>query len=56
MTAVRSVVETDEGALAFQDYFVKRQCQPAFRGVTFQGAENAKPGRVRRSLHAPPLS
>ncbi len=40
--AVRSVVDTDEGALAFQDYFVKRQCRPAFRGVTFQDAENAK--------------
>ncbi len=41
--AIRSVVDTDEGALPFQDYFVKRQCQPAFRGVTFQGVESAKP-------------
>ena len=40
---VRSIVETDEGALDFQDYFVRRQCQPAFRGVTFQGAADAQP-------------
>jgi LPPG:FO 2-phospho-L-lactate transferase len=41
--AVRSVVDTDEGALDFQDYFVRRQCRPTFRGVTFQGAANAEP-------------
>ncbi len=41
--AIRSVVDTDEGALPFQDYFVKRQCQPAFRGVKFQGVESARP-------------
>ena len=40
--AVRSIVDTDEGPLAFQDYFVKRQCQPAFRGVTFQNVASAK--------------
>jgi LPPG:FO 2-phospho-L-lactate transferase len=40
---VRSIVETDEGALDFQDYFVRRQCQPRFRGVTFAGAANAQP-------------
>ena len=26
---VRSIVETDEGALDFQDYFVRRQCKPS---------------------------
>ena len=45
---VRSVVETDEGALDFQDYFVRRQCRPAFRGVTFQGAANARPSDTLR--------
>jgi LPPG:FO 2-phospho-L-lactate transferase len=35
--AVRSIVETDQGALDFQDYFVRRQCEPKFRGVRFQG-------------------
>jgi LPPG:FO 2-phospho-L-lactate transferase len=43
--AVRSVVDTDEGPLAFQDYFVRRQCKPQFRGVTFQGAANAEPSQ-----------
>ena len=38
---VRTLVHTDEGALAFQDYFVRRRCEPAFLGVTFAGAETA---------------
>ena len=41
--AVRSIVETADGALDFQDYFVRRQCKPKFRGVRFQGAEAAEP-------------
>ena len=40
---VRSIVDTDEGPLAFQDYFVRRQCRPVFRGATFHGALSAKP-------------
>jgi LPPG:FO 2-phospho-L-lactate transferase len=48
---VRSMVETDEGPLAFQDYFVRRQCKPAFRGVVFQGAATARPAEAfRRAL------
>jgi LPPG:FO 2-phospho-L-lactate transferase len=35
--AVRSIVETDAGLLDFQDYFVRRKCEPQFRGVRFQG-------------------
>jgi len=46
---VRSVVETDEGPLAFQDYFVKRQCQPAFRGVSFEGAAGTEPSAAFRT-------
>jgi LPPG:FO 2-phospho-L-lactate transferase len=41
--AVRSIVATDEGALDFQDYFVRRQCAPKFHGVTFEGAGTARP-------------
>src|SRR5712671_622080 len=49
--AVRSIVDTEAGALDFQDYFVRRQCQPRFRGVTFQGAANAEPsGGFRQAL------
>ena len=45
---VRSIVETDDGALDFQDWFVRRQCKPAFRGVTFQGAADAWPSEAFR--------
>jgi LPPG:FO 2-phospho-L-lactate transferase len=45
---VRSIVETDDGALDFQDYFVRRQCKPAFRSVAFQGAAGARPSTVFR--------
>jgi LPPG:FO 2-phospho-L-lactate transferase len=45
---VRSIVETDEGALDFQDYFVRRQCQPKFRGVRFEGAASARPSDALR--------
>lgn len=40
---VRSIVETDEGALPFQDYFVRRRCEPVFRGIRHEGAEVARP-------------
>ena len=38
---VRTLVETDEGTLSFQDYFVARQCRPKVAAVRFQGAEEA---------------
>jgi LPPG:FO 2-phospho-L-lactate transferase len=43
--AVRSIVDTDEGPLDFQDYFVRRQCRPTFRGVTLQGETTATPSQ-----------
>jgi LPPG:FO 2-phospho-L-lactate transferase len=50
--AVRSVVDTDEGMLDFQDYFVRRQCRPTFRGATFQGVADAEPSEgFRQALH-----
>lgn len=39
---VRTIVSTNEGDLAFQDYFVRRQCAPVFRSIRFDGAENAQ--------------
>jgi LPPG:FO 2-phospho-L-lactate transferase len=36
-------VLTAEGWLDFQDYFVRRQCQPAVRDFMFSGAETARP-------------
>jgi LPPG:FO 2-phospho-L-lactate transferase len=39
---VRTRVLTAEGWLDFQDYFVRRRCQPAVREFMFAGAENAR--------------
>jgi LPPG:FO 2-phospho-L-lactate transferase len=40
---VSTVVETGEGALAFQDYFVRRAWQPEVLRIIFRGAERARP-------------
>jgi len=40
---VRTIVHTDEGALPFQDYFVRLQCAPRVERFTFDGAERALP-------------
>jgi LPPG:FO 2-phospho-L-lactate transferase len=40
---LRSIVHSDEGTLAFQDYFVGRRAEPAFRSIDFDGAEAARP-------------
>ena len=40
---VRTIVHTDEGDLAFQEYFVARNCEPVVRSFEFLGAENAAP-------------
>jgi LPPG:FO 2-phospho-L-lactate transferase len=37
------VVTKEEGELAFQDYFVARQCQPEVTGFRFEGIQQAKP-------------
>ena len=50
---VRTLVHTDEGDLPFQDYFVRRRCEPTFRGLTFVGAGRATLSpEVAESLHA----
>jgi len=41
--AVRTIVETDEGDLAFQEYFVHRRCEPRVRGFRFAGVDAAEP-------------
>ena len=41
--AVRTIVETLDGDLAFQHYFVRERCQPAVSGFRFQGADAAQP-------------
>lgn len=39
---VRTIVETDEGDLAFQEYFVHRRCEPRVRGFRFEGLARAE--------------
>ena len=41
--SVPTMVLTDQGELAFQDYFVKLNCEPAVTGFRFQGVENSRP-------------
>jgi LPPG:FO 2-phospho-L-lactate transferase len=40
---VRTMVTTDRGELAFQDWFVRLRCEPAVKSVRFAGAETARP-------------
>jgi LPPG:FO 2-phospho-L-lactate transferase len=40
---VRTKLRTDGGWLDFQDYFVRRACEPAVREIAFAGAEHARP-------------
>ncbi len=39
---VRTFLETSEGRLAFQDYFVRRKCTPVVKEVVFEGAAQAR--------------
>lgn len=45
---VRTIVETDEGELAFQEYFVHRRCAPRVKGFRFEGADKAEAVRGAR--------
>ncbi len=38
-----TIVRTDEGDLAFQEYFVRRRTEPTVLGFTFPGAAQARP-------------
>lgn len=40
---VATMVNTNEGELPFQEYFVKRHCEPIARSFRFAGIENARP-------------
>ena len=46
---VATRVQSDEGELEFQQYFVKRRCEPAVRAIHFDGAATAKaaPGVIQ---------
>lgn len=40
--SIRTIVSTDEGELAFQEYFVRRHCEPRVKGFQFDGIESAR--------------
>ena len=42
-STVRTVVNTDEGEMAFQEYFVHRHCEPGVKSFRFDGADVAEP-------------
>jgi LPPG:FO 2-phospho-L-lactate transferase len=45
---LRTIVETDDGDLDFQTYFVARRQEPQVRGLRFDGADAARPTRAVR--------
>lgn len=52
-SAVATFLETDEGTLPFQTYFVERGCEPRLIGIEFRGAANASPAAgVLKALEA----
>ena len=54
---LRTVLDTDAGMLAFQEYFVREQCRPAVRRISFDGADAAKPTpQALAALSAPSLA
>jgi len=38
---VRTIIDTQEGSLEFQHYFVRRQCAPIVTAIRYEGAERA---------------
>jgi LPPG:FO 2-phospho-L-lactate transferase len=53
---VATIVETEEGVLGFQHYFVRRQCQPVVTRLRFDGADRASiTHEIRASLSDPDL-
>jgi LPPG:FO 2-phospho-L-lactate transferase len=51
---VATRVLTNEGELAFQDYFVRQRCEPVLRGLRYVGAEEARLTDSARAAFASP--
>lgn len=49
---VRTIVETEVGDLAFQEYFVHRRCEPRVKDFRFEGVEVAEPAPGAREAIA----
>ena len=55
--AVRTMIDTDQGETSFQHYFVREQCQPAVRGIRFDGSGDAPLSRgFESALEDPALA
>ncbi|TXS95896.1 2-phospho-L-lactate transferase [Parahaliea maris] len=48
--SVSTVVHSDEGDLAFQEYFVRRRCEPRVTGFSFRGQAEARPAPALQAL------
>jgi LPPG:FO 2-phospho-L-lactate transferase len=54
---LRTVLDTEQGTLAFQDYFVREQCRPAVTAIRFDGAGVARPtSQILGTLADPALA
>ena len=51
---LRTIVRTEAGELAFQDYFVRLHCEPVVTGMVFDGAAKATPSPGLASLMQSP--
>jgi LPPG:FO 2-phospho-L-lactate transferase len=51
---VRTIVDTDTGRLAFQEYFVREQCRPRVSAISFDGAASARPSEAALEALAAP--
>ena len=50
---VRTIVNTESGAMSFQDYFMELRCEPAVRSFQYGGADGARlSDEVLDALHA----
>ncbi|MCK9987163.1 MAG: LPPG:FO 2-phospho-L-lactate transferase [Azoarcus sp.] len=53
---VRTMVQTEAGELPFQDYFVRRRCEPRVGGFRFDGIDAARPHpQLLERLRSPAL-
>ena len=40
---IPTIIDSSEGVLHFQEYLVKRRCEPIVQAIRFEGAESARP-------------
>jgi len=39
---IRTMVQTDDGIMSFQEYFVKNRCEPVVKSIDFEGFQNCR--------------